>query len=113
MPGPGGPPSVPCDDAVVAAARAEADRRGEVVPGVPSTPAEADVLRRSHLGLTAEESAEKAEAEGRRWRTGSVEGVVRPVTRDLRPGRITVTVCRGVVVEVEVETAPAGGLRPV
>lgn len=101
-------PDILCDRSVVAAATARSERRGEVVPGTPASAEEAEVIVRSHLGLSADESRAKAEAEDRPWRTSYVEGWGGVVTADGAPGRITVDVCLGTVVDGSVEQALGG-----
>lgn len=102
--------SVPCDDSVVAEAEARAGRQGEALPneqgeGEP-TPERAEEVRRSYLGLTLEASREKAAQENRTIRVVVEDGVPLGRTDDLDPGRISLTVCHGVVVDARMDLEP-------
>ena len=55
------------------------------------------------IGLTVAEAEAYAEAQNVPFRVGSVDGEVRPVTMDYRPGRITASVVDGVVTDYSVE----------
>lgn len=101
------PPDERCDDEVVADAQERAERQGEVIAGGTESEEAAAAVARSHLGLTAEESEAKAAEEQRGWRIGAEEGVGRALTADLSPGRMTVVVCRGVVVAASIEGVDA------
>ena len=82
---------------------ARADRQGQVVRGGTESQEAAQAVTRSHLGLTADRSEAKAAEEQRAWRIGAADGIGRDLTADLAPGRLTVTLCRGVVVEANLE----------
>ena len=104
--------SVPCDESVVAEADQRAARQGEVLPNQqddgPPTPERAEQVRRSHLGLTLEASREKAAQEDRVVRVVVREGVALGSTDDLVPGRLSLTVCEGVVVDTRMDLEPDG-----
>jgi hypothetical protein len=55
------------------------------------------------VGLSLEEAADKAEAEGREWRD-----VAEGIDDDLRPGRVTFVVQNGIVVFASVEREGGG-----
>jgi hypothetical protein len=55
------------------------------------------------IGMTIAEAEVYAEANGVPFRIGSVDGELRPVTLDYRPGRITASVVDGVVTSYSVE----------
>lgn len=104
------PRSVACDDAVVADARQRAARQGEVLPneqgeGEP-TAARAEVVRRSYLGLTLEQAEDKAAQEERSIRVTTEDGVQLGGDDDLRPGRLSLTVCDGIVVDTQMDLEP-------
>lgn len=102
--------SVPCDDSVIAEAEERAARQGEVLPNrqgdEPSTSPRAEEVRRSYLGLTLEASREKAAQEDRTVRVVVQDGVPLGQTDDLVSGRLSLTVCNGVVVDAEMDLQP-------
>lgn len=99
-------PAIACDDVLVAAARRDADTARPTLPNeqqAPPDPARADEVRRSYLGLTLEEARSKAEQEGRDVRVTVEEGVPLGAEDDLRPGRLSLTLCQGVVVDTDMD----------
>lgn len=104
--------TVPCDESVIAEADRRAARQGEVLPNrqgnEPPTPERVEEVRRSYLGLTLEASRDKAAQEGRRVRVVVEDGVAFGSTGDLDPGRLSLTVCDGVVVDALMDLEPAG-----
>ncbi len=106
------PRSVACDDSVIADARQRADRQGEVLPneqgeGEP-TAERAEAVRRSYLGLMLEEAEDKAAQEDRSVRVTAQDGVQLGGTDDLQPGRLSLTVCNGIVVDTHMDLEPKG-----
>lgn len=106
------PRSVPCDEAVISDAEQRADRQGEVLPnqqgeGEP-TAERAEEVRRSYLGLTLEAAEDKAAREDRAVRVTVQDGVQLGSNDDLRPGRLSLTVCNGVVVDTHMDLEPDG-----
>lgn len=103
--------SVPCDQSVVAEAEDRAARQGEVLPneqdGQP-TPQRAEEVGRSYLGLAPQAARDKASQEDRELRVATRDGVALPATDDLVPGRLSVTVCDGVVVDTRMDGEPDG-----
>lgn len=95
-------PTEGCDEEVVADARGRADREADPVPADAPEDQDPTVVA-GHVGLTLEESQARAGDERRAWRVVVEDGVGLPVTMDLVPGRLDVTVCRGVVVDAYVE----------
>jgi hypothetical protein len=106
------PRSVPCDDAVIAGARQRAERQGEVLPNEQGedepTAERADAVRRSYLGLTLEAAEDKAAREGRDVRVTVRDGVEFGANDDLRPGRLSLVVCEGIVVDTRMDLEPEG-----
>lgn len=105
------PRSLPCDDSVIATAEERATRQGEVLPneqgeGEPSTE-RAEEVRRSYLGLTLEAARDKAAQEDRTVRVVAQDGVQLGQTDDLDPGRLSLTVCNGIVVDTRMDLEPA------
>lgn len=104
--------TVPCDDSVVAEAEERAARQGEVFPNQqgndPPTSERAEEVRRSYLGLTLEASRGKAARESRSVRVVVQDGVPLGSTDDLDPGRLSLTVCNGVVVDAQMDLEPRG-----
>ncbi|MEX2503776.1 MAG: hypothetical protein WD378_02935 [Egicoccus sp.] len=105
------PRSVPCDGAVIAAARQRADRQGEVLPnqqgeGGP-TAERAEEVRHSYLGLTLEAAEHKAAQEDRAVRVTTQDGVALGGNDDLQPGRLSLAVCDGMVVDTHMDLEPA------
>lgn len=95
-------PSVACDDQVVADAEARADTERPVLANQGQErpdPERAEQVRRSYLGLTLEEAQDKAAQEDRAVRVGTEDGVQLGAESDLQPGRLTLTLCDGVVVD--------------
>jgi hypothetical protein len=104
------PRSVACDDAVIADARQRADRQGEILPneqgeGEP-TAERAEEVRRSYLGLTLDEAEDKAAQEDRAVRVTTQDGVQLGNNDDLQPGRLSLTVCNGIVVDTHMDLEP-------
>jgi len=104
--------TVACDDSVIADARQRADRQGEVLPneqgeGEP-TAERAEVVRRSYLGLMLEEAEDKAAQEDRSVRVTTQDGVQLGGNDDLQPGRLSLTVCNGIVVDTHMDLEPEG-----
>lgn len=104
------PRTVDCDDDVVAAAEERAERRGEVLPneqrdGEP-TAERAEEVRRSYLGLSLAEAEAKADDEDRTVRVTTKDGVQLASTDDLQAGRLSLTLCRGVVVDTVMDLEP-------
>ena len=104
------PRAVACDDAVIADARGRADRQGEVLPneqreGGP-TAQRAEQVRRSYLGLTLQQAEDKAAEEDRAVRVMTQDGVEFAVTDDLQPGRLSLTICNGIVVDTLMDLEP-------
>jgi hypothetical protein len=104
--------SVPCDDSVIGAAEERADRQGAVLPnrqgeGEP-TAQRAEEVRRSYLGLTLEAAEDKAAQEDRTVRVTVQDGVELGGTDDLQPGRLSLTVCTGIVVDTRMDLEPEG-----
>lgn len=104
----------PCDDEVVAAADADArpdaallpqDEDGGDVDGRVE-PDRAARVRSAYRGLSLDAAEQRAAAEGRPIRVGILEGVGLATTDDLSPGRLTVEVCRDVIIDVEIDGAP-------
>ncbi len=104
------PRTVPCDDTVIADARARADRQGEVLPNQQTddepTTERAEEVRRSYLGLTLDAAEDKAAQEDRAVRVTVQDGVQLASTDDLQPGRLSLTVCQGVVVDTLMDLEP-------
>jgi hypothetical protein len=102
--------SVPCDDSVIARAEERAARQGEVLPNQQANelPAaeRAEEVRRSYLGLTLEASREKAAQENRTIRVVVENGVALGSTDDLNPGRLSLTVCDGIIVDARMDLEP-------
>jgi hypothetical protein len=103
--------TVACDDDVVAEARQRADRQGEVLPneqrdGEP-TAERAEEVRLSYLGLTLEEAEGKAAEENRSVRVTTRDGVELGSNDDLQPGRLSLTLCQGIVVDTLMDLEPA------
>lgn len=97
------PRTLACDDGVIDQARQHADQQGEVLPneqreGEP-TARRVEQVRRSYLGLTLEEAEAKAAQEGRAVRVTVQDGVRLGGDDDLQPGRLGLTLCRGVVID--------------
>jgi len=97
------PRTLACDDGVIDQARQRADQQGEVLPneqrdGAPAAE-RAQQVRRSYLGLTLEEAEAKAAQEGRAVRVTVQDGVELGQDDDLQPGRLSLTLCRGIVVD--------------
>jgi len=97
------PRTLACDNGVIDQARQRADQQGEVLPneqreGEP-TAERAEQVRRSYLGLTLEEAEAKAAQEGRGMRVTVQDGVGLGGNDDLPPGRLSLTLCRGIVVD--------------
>lgn len=104
------PRSVPCDDSVIADAEQRADRQGEVLAnqqgdGEP-TAERAEQVRRSYLGLTLQVAEDKAAEEGRGVRVTVQDGVQLGSDDDLQPGRLSLTVCNGIVVDTRMDLEP-------
>lgn len=106
------PRTVACDDDVVAAAEERAERSGEVLPNEQATgeptAERAEEVRRSYLGLTLEEAEDKAAEEDRAVRVTVRDGVQLASTDDLQPGRLSLTVCNGIVVDTLMDLEPGG-----
>jgi hypothetical protein len=68
----------------------------------------ADVVRRSYLGLTLEAAEDKAAREGRDVRVTVRDGVEFGANDDLRPGRLSLVVCDGIVVDTRMDLEPEG-----
>lgn len=101
------PRTVLCDEEVIAEAGQHADRQGEVFPnqqgaGEP-TVERAQAVRRSYLGLTLEVAGGKAAQEDRTLRVTVRDGVELGGTDDLQPGRLSLTVCNGIVVDTRMD----------
>lgn len=104
-------PTVACDGDVVEAARRAADTARPTLPNQRTAPPDddhADEVRRSYLGLTLEEARAKAEQEGRDVRVTVEEGVPLGAEGDLLPGRLSLTLCRGVVVDTLMDLEGVG-----
>lgn len=67
------------------------------------TPAEADRIRESYLGLTVADAMAKGRGEQRSVRVSVEDGVQLPLQMSLEPGRVNLSTCRQLVVGVEVE----------
>lgn len=97
------PRTVACDGTVVDQARQRADRQGEVLPNAQSegepTAERAEEVRRSYLGLTLQQAKDKAAQEGRTVRVTTRDGVELGSNDDLQPGRLSLTICQGIVVD--------------
>ena len=94
--------SVACDEQVVADAEERADTERPVLANEQQERpdlARAEQVRRSYLGLTLEEAQDKAVQEDRAVRVGTEDGVALGTNDDLQPGRLTLTLCDGVVVD--------------
>lgn len=94
--------SVACDEQVVADAEERADTERPVLANERQERpdlARAEQVRRSYLGLTLEEAQDKAVQEDRAVRVGTEDGVALGTNDDLQPGRLTLTLCDGVVVD--------------
>jgi hypothetical protein len=104
------PRTVACGDAVIADARQYADRQGEVLPNLQAdgepTAERAEQVRRSYLGLTPEEAEGKAAQEGRAIRVTVLDGVELGSEDDLQPGRLSLTICQGIVVDTLMDLEP-------
>lgn len=104
------PRTVACDDDVIAAAGERAQRQGEVLPNEQTTgeptAERAEEVRRSYLGLTLEAAEAKAAEEDRAVRVTVRDGVQLAGTDDLRPGRLSLTVCNGIVVDTLMDLEP-------
>lgn len=89
----------------------DADRQGQVIPhgGEDTSPTAEEVaaIRASYLGLTLEEAEAKAAEEGREVRVVTEDGVELGRNDDLVPGRIDLSVCDRVVVDLTVEPTSA------
>jgi hypothetical protein len=104
------PRTVACDDAVIADARQRAERQGEVLPNLQRdgepTAQRAEEVRRSYLGLTLEQAEDKAAQEDRAVRVTTRDGVQLGSDDDLQPGRLSLTVCNGTVVDTRMDLEP-------
>lgn len=67
------------------------------------TPAEADEIRDSYLGLTVPDAMAKGRTEGRSVRTSIEDGVQLPLEMSLEPGRVNLATCRQLVVDATIE----------
>ena len=63
-------------------------------------------MRRSYLGLTLEEAEVKAAQEGRAVRVTVQDGVELGGDDDLQPGRLSLTLFQGIVVETLMDLEP-------
>ena len=72
------------------------------------TAARADEVRRSYLGLRLQAAEDKAAEEDRAVRVTARECVQLGSTHDLRPGRLSLTICDGVVVDTRMDLEPEG-----
>lgn len=104
------PRTVACDDAVTSDARQRADRQGEVLPneqdGGEPTAERAEQVGRSYLGLTLDEAEDKAAREDRAVRVTTQDGVQFGSNDDLRPGRLSLTLCDAIVVDTRMDLEP-------
>ncbi len=106
------PRTVPCDDTVITDAEQHADRQREVLAnqqgeGEP-TAERAEEVRRSYLGLSLDAAEDKAAQEDRAVRVTVQDGVQLGSNDDLRPGRLSLTVCDGIVVDTHMDLEPEG-----
>lgn len=101
------PRSEPCDDEVVAEARSRATS-GDLENERPDPPTaeRAEEVRRTYLGLSLEEARAKGDREGRSIRVTTQDGVSLGADADLDPGRLSVHVCQGVVVDTVMDLEP-------
>ena len=97
---------------VIADARQRADRQGEALPNEQGedepTAERAEEVRRSYLGLTLEQTEDKAAQEDRTVRVTTQDGVQLGSNDDLQPGRLSLTICNGVVVDTHMDLEPQG-----
>lgn len=63
-------------------------------------------MRRSYLGLTLEEAEGKAAQEGRAVRVTVQDGVELGGDDDLQPGRLSLTLFQGIVVDTLMDLEP-------
>ncbi len=85
-------------------AEAKAAGLSEAQYGATYCPENLQTTPADYVGMTTVEAQAKAEAEGVPFRVVIEDGQPKPITKDLREGRINATVANGVVTEYTVES---------
>lgn len=85
-------------------AEAKAAGLTEAQYGATYCPENLDPTSEDYIGMTVAQAQTKAEAEGVSFRVVIEDGQPKPITKDIREGRINATVANGVVTEYSVES---------
>jgi hypothetical protein len=105
-----GTPIVYCDEngnRYNTVAEAKAAGLSEAQYGATYCPENIEGVSEDYIGMTVIEAQAKAETEGVPFRVVIEDGQPKPITKDLREGRINATVVNGVVTEYTVESVKA------